>query len=219
MSRRLALIIIALALASLVLSVATERALSTFIDFSPDAVRTWIRSFGVLGPVVFVLALAVATVVAPLPSVPFGLAAGLAFGIWWGTFYSLLGAEVGALACFFLARRFGRPLVARYVPGETLERLDALATRSGARAILVMRLVPAFNFDWVSYVAGLTPMRWQSFAIATAVGMALPVFALVAAGDALATNLQRAILLGLVLLAVAGAPLVWWVLRGERRAG
>ncbi|MBM4415345.1 MAG: TVP38/TMEM64 family protein [Chloroflexi bacterium] len=218
MSRRLALIVILLALASFVLSVTTERLLGRFIDLSPEAVRAWVRSFGAMGPVVFVLALAAATVVAPVPSVPFGLAGGLAFGIWWGTLYSLLGAQLGALACFFLARRFGRLLVARYVPGETLERLDAFATRSGARAVFVMRLVPAFNFDWVSYVAGLTPMRWQAFAIATAAGMAPPVFALVAAGDALATDVRRALGLGVLLLAVAGVPLAWWLLRGERHA-
>jgi uncharacterized membrane protein YdjX (TVP38/TMEM64 family) len=216
-SRRLALVIIALAALSLVLSVATERLLSLWVDLSPGAVRAWIRSFGPLGPAVFVLALAGATVFAPFPSVPFGLAAGLAFGLWWGTFYSLLGAELGALACFALARRFGRPLVARYVPAETLERTDALARRSGGRAIVLMRLLPALNFDWVSYVAGLTPMRWQTFALATAAGMAPPVFTLVAAGDALATDLRRAAALGLVLVLVAGAPLAWWLLRGERR--
>ena len=67
-----------------------------------------------------------------------------------------------------------------------------------------MRLIPLFNFDWVSYGAGLSRMPLGSFMTATFVGMLLPVIAIVAVGDSLATSPSRSavIFAGLVLLAL-----------------
>ena len=80
-----------------------------------------------------------------------------------------------------------------------------------------MRLIPLFNFDWVSYGAGLSRMPLGSFMTATFVGMLLPVIAIVAVGDSLATSPSRSavIFAGLVLLALV--PLAWWVFPRRRR--
>lgn len=50
----------------------------------------------------------------------------------------------------------GRTWLARRLPMAVMEQIDELATRIGARTILLMRLLPVFNFDWVSYAAGIS---------------------------------------------------------------
>ncbi len=218
LSRRGVYIIVMVTIASLLLSLAIDRFLGRWVDLTPEGVRDWIQGMGAAGPVAYIGLVAAGVVFSPIPSIPLGIAAGLAFGIWWGTVYSVLGSMIGAMAAFALARRFGRPWVERWVPTEQLDKIDRVASRSGAWAIFFMRLLPAFQFDWVSYGAGLTSMRWTQFTLATFAGMIIPVFGVVAVGDALATDLRRAIIIGVALLALAGLPLVWFIVTGRRPA-
>jgi uncharacterized membrane protein YdjX (TVP38/TMEM64 family) len=64
-----------------------------------------------LGPVAIVLLRAIAVLLAVVPSSPILLAAGVTQGTFWGTVYVLIGAQLGALAAFFLGRTLGRPFV------------------------------------------------------------------------------------------------------------
>ena len=67
---------------------------------------------GIWGPVVIVTLMAVAVVASPIPSAPIALAAGAAYGHLWGTVQVVIGAELGALIAFGLARILGHDVVA-----------------------------------------------------------------------------------------------------------
>ena len=97
-----------------------------------DDLRLWIDAAGILGPVLVVALMTLAIVASPLPSAPIALAAGAAYGHTYGTLLVVLGAEIGALAAFLLARGLGRPFVERHV-GETIGHLwrFAVATLAG----------------------------------------------------------------------------------------
>jgi uncharacterized membrane protein YdjX (TVP38/TMEM64 family) len=71
-----------------------------------ENLRDWIHAAGLLGPVLVVLLMMIAIVASPLPSAPIALAAGAAYGHTFGTLLVVLGAELGALAAFLLARPF-----------------------------------------------------------------------------------------------------------------
>jgi len=61
-----------------------------------------------------------AVVARPLPSAPIALAAGAAYGHLWGTRQVIVGAEIGALVAFGLARVRGRDAVKRLF-GDTVD--------------------------------------------------------------------------------------------------
>jgi uncharacterized membrane protein YdjX (TVP38/TMEM64 family) len=69
------------------------------ISLRPETVSDWLRGLGPWAPLMFVFLMATAVVVSPIPSVPLDIAAGLAFGLLWGTVYVLIGAEVGTCHC------------------------------------------------------------------------------------------------------------------------
>lgn len=217
LTRRRVALLLALALVTLIFFVVVEQLLRNYLDFDPDSLRTWLDDQGRVAPLIFVILMVAAIVISPIPSVPLDIAAGLAFGLFWGTVYTLIGAEIGATIAFLLARRLGRPGLERWAGGSTIRVVDRLADRMGWRGIAVMRLIPLFNFDWVSYAAGLSRMPVGSFMAATFVGMLLPVIAIVAVGDSLATSPSRSavIFAGLVLLALV--PLAWWVFPRRRK--
>lgn len=207
-----------LALASIIAGLLIDFVVGQAISLEPERIGDWLDGLGFWAPAIYMIILALAVVISPIPSVPLDIAAGLAFGLLWGVVYTLIGAEVGGLIAFGLARWLGRPWLARRLPAGAMSRIDDLAERLGGRALLVMRLLPVFNFDWVSYAAGLTTISTRVFAAATFVGMIPPVIAIVAVGATLPTRpaLSAAIFGGLVLMVFV--PILFALLPKRRRS-
>ncbi len=206
-----------IALMSIALGLVWDALFGWLFPLEPEGIREWLRGWGAWAPLIYIALLTAAVVISPLPSVPLDIAAGLAFGLAWGTVYTLVGAELGAIIAFALARRLGRPWVSRRLPAATLARIDRFIEQRGVAAILLMRLLPVFNFDWVSYAAGLTAIAFPAFAIATLIGMIPPVVAIVAVG---ATLPDRPAVAGLIfaglVLAALFPLLAPWLIPGFR---
>lgn len=174
------------------------------------------QRLGSLGPILIVGAMMLAVVASPIPSAPIALAAGALYGHTLGTVLIVLGAELGALTAFLIARFFGR----RFLVGWLSDRLDyGLLGSQNALALMVFasRLLPFISFDMVSYAAGLSALHVWRFALATLAGIIPASFLLAHFGNEVATaDLGRATwaVLGLGLL--TGAPLIWAALRNLR---
>ena len=145
-----------------------------------DALRAGVAGLGPLGPVVFVLLYAAATLL-PLPKNVITAVAGLLFGLVEGVLLVLPGALLGALAAFGLGRWLGRDAVERFT-GTRVARVDALLARRGLVAILVSRLLPVLPFTGINYAAGLTAIRLRDFVLGTAIGIVPGTVAYVALG-------------------------------------
>ena len=66
--------------------------------------------------------IALRTMASPIPSAPVALAAGAAYGHVWGTVQVVIGAELGALIAFGLARVLG-PRLRRRTPEPAATRV------------------------------------------------------------------------------------------------
>jgi uncharacterized membrane protein YdjX (TVP38/TMEM64 family) len=168
---------------------------------------------GIWGPVLIVTLMTVAVVASPIPSAPIALAAGAAYGHLWGTVQIVIGAELGALIAFGLARVLGRDALRR-VFGD---RIDAglLGSQTALTAtVFASRLMPFVSFDMISYAAGLSRLHAWRFALATLTGI-IPASFLLAhfGGEAVSGDLGRATWAVLGLGLVTGLPLLWVALR------
>ena len=182
-----------------------------------ERLRRLAGELGPWGPLAIVLGLAAAVVVSPIPSAPIALAAGAAFGKLWGSIYVVLGAELGALLAFAIARRLGYDAVRRWPSAaRLLDRTRSQAALAGI--VFASRLVPFLSFDAVSYAAGLTPLRWWWFAVATLAGVVPVSVALVWFGDRMVVEGAGWIMGAVLLLGVFTlAPLAFRALRKRRR--
>lgn len=177
------LIVIALAAVYLVLS--KTGALALLMDRA--AIEARIADFGAMGPVAVVALMTIAIVISPIPSAPIALAAGAAYGPIWGSLYVLAGAELGALIAFAIARMVGGDVLRRWF-GENLS-IGLLGSQNNLMAIVfASRLLPFISFDLVSYAAGLTPLTWLRFAIATVAGIIPASFILAHFGNEIASG-------------------------------
>jgi len=190
-------------------------AMATILDGA--ALRDHIARLGAWGPLLVIGLMLLAIMVSPIPSAPIAMAAGAAYGHVWGTLYVLLGAEIGALAAFGLARWLGGETLRRWF-GERLS-VGLLGSQNALMGIvLVSRLLPFISFDIVSYAAGLTPLSTWRFAIATLVGIVPASFLLAYFGGEMATGEAERIMLSVVALGgITLIPLVVKLVRDRLR--
>jgi uncharacterized membrane protein YdjX (TVP38/TMEM64 family) len=135
-----------------------------------EGIRDYIRAWGAWGPAISAAVMVFQSVLAPLPSFLVTVANGFLFGAFWGGALSWSSAMVGAALCFWITRSFGRPAAERFVNPKAMARVDAFFARYGDNSILIARLIPVVSFDAVSYLAGLTPIRFWAFFLATGIG-------------------------------------------------
>jgi uncharacterized membrane protein YdjX (TVP38/TMEM64 family) len=163
---------VALALAAAYWGLSESGSLSVLMD--EQRLRREIDRLGIWGPLAIIALLTAAIVMSPIPSGPIAIVAGAAYGPVLGTLYVVIGAELGALIAFTIARHLGYEALRRWPAARAL--LDRLGeSRSQMRlmaVVFVSRLVPFISFDAVSYAAGLTPLTFWRFAVATLAGVA-----------------------------------------------
>ncbi len=165
---------------------------------------------GLWGPVLIVMLMTVAVVASPIPS---ALAAGAAYGHVWGTVQVVIGAELGALIAFGLARVLGHDVLRR-VFGDGVDA-GLLGSQTALTAtVFASRLMPFLSFDMISYAAGLSRLHAWRFALATLAGI-IPASFLLAhfGGEAVSGDLGRATWAVIGLGLVTGFPLLWVAMR------
>lgn len=136
-----------------------------------EQVQKQIESLGVIGPVVFALAYIILTVLL-IPGSALTLGAGAIFGLLVGAVTVVIGANLGALCSFLLARTFLREKVERWArENPKYSALDRAIGREGFKMVLLARLSPVFPFTLLNYFLGLTQVRTRSYVIANLIGM------------------------------------------------
>lgn len=163
-----------------------------------------IASLGRLGPLVFVLVLALVTALG-VPRLLLFPVGGLAFGLWAGLLWCLAGSLAGAYAAFLYARHAGRGVVAKKWPAAL--RMSATLEGRGFLTVALLRQLPAPG-HLTNIFLGISPVGHAAFLAGTLLG-ALPsaVPAIMVGSSALqAGQNERLLYLGTALGVLA---LVW----------
>lgn len=190
------------------------------LDIDAEPFQEWVEDLGWWGPFAYMGLLALSVLIAPIPNAPIFVAAGLAWGPVLGTIYSMGGMALGSVVAFYIARWAGRKHLPRLVGHKAAERLDQLADRMGGRLIFWARMLPAVNFDYISFLAGLTSIRFWTFFSYSMLGMLLPTTVAVIAGDALGKDIRITLLMGGIWIAgiAASAAYFWYRHRRSQSA-
>jgi uncharacterized membrane protein YdjX (TVP38/TMEM64 family) len=167
--------------------------------FQPDRIHKILGEFGTLAPVLFMIIMALAVIISPVPSVPLDIAAGTFFGPLLGTLYSAFGALGGAVVSFLIARFLGRQFIEQYLGGH-INFCSKCSNLLLTKVIFVARLLPIFSFDIVSYGAGLTKISLMGFSVATLLGMLPLTFVYNYFGSILMVGRGFALILGLIMV-------------------
>ena len=142
-----------------------------------DALRTYILGWGMLAPIVYVAAVIVEVLVAPVPGPLLYAPAGAIFGGLIGGTLSLIGNVTGAGIACWLGRTLGESWVARHMTGTQASRIRDRVVSRGPWVIFLLRINPLTSSDFVSYVAGAMGVPVRDVVLGTLAGMAPVCFA------------------------------------------
>jgi uncharacterized membrane protein YdjX (TVP38/TMEM64 family) len=136
----------------------------------PESLRSFILGFGILAPLGLILLQTFQTTISIIPSQLTTILAGFIFGPLWGLIYSLIGAFLGSLLIFSLARRYGRKIASFFFTEEEVVYFILFFKERKLLALFMARIAPLFPNDLVSSAAALTDISLFHFNLVSTAG-------------------------------------------------
>ncbi len=133
---------------------------------SVESLQKYIGQYGVLGPVFLTSFQALQVVIPILPGF-LGYAAGsVMFGPVLGFVCNYIGISGGSIIAFFLARKYGMPLLHELFSQDKYKKWSTWISKSKSYTafLFLAMLLPLFPDDFLCYLTGISKMTAKRFA-------------------------------------------------------
>jgi uncharacterized membrane protein YdjX (TVP38/TMEM64 family) len=172
---------------------------------SKEALKEYIKSFGVLAPVVFVFIQMLQIIIAPIPGNITGMVGGAIFGVYKGFALSALGLFIGSIFAYYLAKIYGRKLIYKLVNNQELEKYENML--NGDKGIMIIFgffILPFFPDDILCFLAGLAGVDITKFIVMVLFGRIPGMYIASVVGNAAAfgVHLKEIIICGIYVIAI-----------------
>lgn len=157
-----------LLLCILIITVIRFRNNIALITKSPEYFRDFIKSYGRYSIPIYIFFSSIRSVFL-LPAGVFAVAAGITFGTYLGFILTLLGVTLSGIIAFEISKLFGGSFATKLF-GNKIKTIEENLKGKGMLYIAMLRMIPIFPFDAISYVAGLCNVNVYSFTFGTFIG-------------------------------------------------
>ncbi|MBI5913417.1 TVP38/TMEM64 family protein [Candidatus Azambacteria bacterium] len=144
---------------------------SGIVALNKEGLKSFIYRHETGGALAYIVLGIVATVVAPLSSLPFLPIVSLLYGWFWAAIFSIISWGIGSFIAFWLARKYGKNIVRRFVSLERVEKIEARIPKEHFfwTVVLLRIIIPV---DALSYALGLfSTITTREYMLATIVGI------------------------------------------------
>lgn len=135
-----------------------------------EAITAYLQSYGMWGPVLLILILSAQVAFAVIPGHIIMITSGYLYGFSEGLLLNLIGMVLVSQIAFVAVRWAGRPLIARLVPAQLLNRWDQAASQQGFVFFLFFFWFPVVPSNVMNFVAALSSISFWSFLAANFFG-------------------------------------------------
>jgi len=165
--------------------------------------KMFLLSYGNLAPMVSIILMTIQSIFPFIPGIIMTITNAWLFGWYLGTIYSCVGALLGAILDFIIARWYGKIIVYNLIEKRYVEKVNEYIKTNGIIAVFITRLIPFVPFKIVSYSAGLSNMSIKPFVIATGIGQvpAIAIYSILGESILFDTNKLIVVTIGLFFLA------------------
>ena len=181
--------------------------MSFFAENYKIQIEEIVKEDKILGMFIYVFTSRFAVIISPVSAMPLIPLASHLWGWFTAGCLSILGWLLGAQIAFFLARRFGKPLVQKLIPIEKLHALERqIPEKHLFWSVVFLRIF--VSVDLLSYALGLfSNMKNSSYLLATFLGI-IPFAFIFAYTGTLSVYFQLGILLvGFIV------TLIWYIIK------
>ncbi len=119
----------------------------------------------------YIFIVIIAVVIAPVSAMPLLPVASNLWGWFTAAILSIIGWTIGGLIAFAIARKYGIPLVKKFIPLNKIEHAEALVPKQNIFwSIVFLRMV--IPVDLLSYALGLfSKISYQRYILTTIIGV------------------------------------------------
>ncbi|HMG92602.1 MAG TPA: VTT domain-containing protein, partial [Chryseolinea sp.] len=143
-----------------------------------DRIKTWVKKFGALGPIVLILAMAAQMFLLFIPNLLMFAIAIICYGPIWGSLICLTGVFASSSLGYVIGKTLGPKAIDKFVSQKSQDKIAVFVQRYGFKAITIARL-SSLGTDSIGFAAGILEMNYKKFIIATMSGT-IPVIGVIA---------------------------------------
>lgn len=145
--------------------------------FTMENISELIQLYRELGPIPGILLPLLEAFLPFLPLVVFVTANATAFGLWWGFFFSWIGAVIGAYLVFTVVRKYGQGRFFRFLQKhKQVQRLMNWVDNHGFSPLFLLLCFPFTPSAIVNIVAGLSRVSFWKYGLAVIGGKMVMIF-------------------------------------------
>ena len=134
-----------------------------------ENVSGWIKSNGFTGVAVLFGIQILQIFIAVIPGGPIQIIAGIAYGAWGGFAIIFTGCVFTSTLIFILGRKFGMPLLRRFLGEDDIKTWSFLKdSKKTARIIFILFLIPGTPKDLLTWLSPLTNISLPMFVVLSA---------------------------------------------------
>lgn len=130
----------------------------------------WIRSMGLLAPIIYIIIHTLAPVFF-IPALPLTISAGIIFGPVYGVIYTSIGLTLGASLSFTTARYAIKGLFPTNIDNKIINKINDNISKYGWQSVIITRVFLLMPSIVVNYTYGITKIKFWHYAISTFVSM------------------------------------------------
>jgi uncharacterized membrane protein YdjX (TVP38/TMEM64 family) len=137
-------------------------------SFDSQAIATYVKSFGVLAPIVYIFFEAITIPLVLVPDVIVATAGGILFDFRLAVIYTTTAWIIGTTFNFYLSKTLGRPFLEKLLSNGEIKQLDTFTENIGWKMIFLSWFIPGGTADIAGFAAGLTEMSYSKYITAAA---------------------------------------------------
>lgn len=134
-----------------------------------EGLKNYILSTKEKGIYIYIIIQALQVVILPIPAAIICIVGSLIYGPFLGGLYCSLGILIGSFLSFFIGKTFGYKIVAWIAGKENTDKYSAIIRKRGGFFLGLAFLLPMFPDDILCIIAGITNMKFKTFAWVTAI--------------------------------------------------
>lgn len=138
--------------------------------YSSEDISTFISKAGILAPLLYILIQLLGQIFAPLSTSALFVAGFILFGKI-AVIYSILVWLISSIINFYLARRYGKRVLKKFIGEEGIIRIEEIANRIDTKKFVLLRISTFYISDFASYAFGLTNISFIKYYLATILSM------------------------------------------------
>ena len=134
----------------------------------PQALRSQLQSYGILGQLILSLTMALQVLLAFLPGEIIEIMAGYIYGPYIGFACCMLGSAIGSSLIFIFIKKWGIHFIKHFINIDKINEVKCLQNKENRNIILfIIFFIPGTPKDILTYFMPLTDMKLSTFLIIT----------------------------------------------------